>query len=115
MNDPYNLHRFVDAQESTYERARTELAAGQKRGHWIWFIFPQLKGLDMSAMSEEFGIASLDEAKAYIDHPVLGARLRECTQLVLNVEGLLVDQIFRISGQREIPILDDAVRPKHSG
>ena len=93
-NDPYNLRRFIDAQESVYERARAELAAGQKRGHWIWFIFPQLKGLGMSAMSEEFGISSLDEAKAYIDHPILGARLRECTQLVLNVEGRSVDRIF---------------------
>jgi uncharacterized protein (DUF1810 family) len=77
-----------------YERARAELAAGQKRGHWIWFIFPQLKGLGMSALSEEFGISSLDEAKAYIHHPVLGVRLRECTQLVLNVQGRSVDQIF---------------------
>jgi uncharacterized protein (DUF1810 family) len=94
MDDPYNLQRFVDAQESVYERARAELAAGQKRGHWIWFIFPQLKGLGMSAMSEEFGISSLDEAKAYIKHPILSVRLRECTRLVLNIENRSVDQIF---------------------
>jgi len=93
-SDPYNLQRFVEAQEPAYEAARAELAAGAKRGHWIWFIFPQLKGLGMSAMSQEFGLSSLDEAKAYISHPILGARLRECTRLVLNVEGRSVDQIF---------------------
>lgn len=93
-NDPYNLQRFVEAQESVYETARAELSAGSKRGHWIWFIFPQLTGLGMSAMSQAFGISSLDEARAYLNHPILGARLRECTQLVLNVQGRSVDQIF---------------------
>ncbi len=92
--DPYKLHRFVDAQKSVYARARAELSVGQKRGHWIWFIFPQFKGLGMSPISQEFGIDSLDEAKAYLNHPILGARLKECTQLVLNVEGRSVDQIF---------------------
>src|SRR6185437_14370810 len=93
-NDPYHLQRFVEAQESTYEAARAELSAGSKRGHWIWFIFPQLKSLGTSAMSQEFGISSMDEAKAYIRHPTLGPRLRECTQLVLNLEGRSVDEIF---------------------
>ena len=93
-NDSFNLQRFVDAQSSVYERAQAELAAGQKRGHWIWFIFPQLVGLGMSAMSQEFGISSLDEAKAYINHRVLGARLRGCTQFVLSIQGRSVDQIF---------------------
>jgi uncharacterized protein (DUF1810 family) len=93
-NDPYNLEHFIDAQNSVYERVRAELSAGQKQGHWIWFIFPQLRGLGMSAMSQEFGISSLDEAKAYINHPILGARLRECTQLVLNVQNRSVDEIF---------------------
>ena len=71
--DPYKLHRFVDAQEFVYARARAELSAGQKRGHWIWFIFPQFKGLGMSPMSQEFGIDSLDEAKAYLNHPIIEA------------------------------------------
>lgn len=93
-NDPYNLRRFVDAQTSTYQRVLTELSAGQKQGHWIWFIFPQLKGLGMSATSQEFGISSLDEAKAYLNHPNLGAHLKECTRLVLSVKGRSVDQIF---------------------
>jgi uncharacterized protein (DUF1810 family) len=93
-NDPYNLRRFVEAQNPVYERVLSELSAGEKRGHWIWFIFPQLAGLGMSAMSQEFGISSLDEARAYLNHPILGARLKECTQLVLNVQGRSVDQIF---------------------
>jgi uncharacterized protein (DUF1810 family) len=93
-NDPNNLQRFVEAQRAVYERVRAELSAGQKQGHWIWFIFPQLTGLGMSAMSEEFGISSLDEAKSYINHPILGERLRECTELVLNVQDRSVDQIF---------------------
>lgn len=93
-DDPYNLQRFLEAQETVYEAARSELSAGAKRGHWIWFVFPQLKGLGMSAMSQEFGITSLAEAKAYASHPILGARLRECTRLVLNIENRSVDEIF---------------------
>lgn len=93
-NDLYDLERFVTAQDSVYERVVAELRAGQKRGHWIWFIFPQLKGLGQSAMSMEFGIASRAEAQAYLQHPQLGPRLRECTELVLNVDGRSSAEIF---------------------
>ena len=77
MSDPYNLQRFVDAQESAYERARAELKAGLKDSHWIWFIFPQLKGLGRSSTAEYYGVGSIDEARAYLRHPVLGRRLEE--------------------------------------
>ena len=87
MNDPHNLQRFADAQSPLYEQVRTELRNGRKRGHWIWFVFPQLRGLGSSAMATAFGISSRQEAEAYLDHPVLGPRLRECTRLVNLVEG----------------------------
>ena len=94
MNDPYNLQRFVDAQNLVFEQVRTQLGAGQKRGHWMWFIFPQLKGLGHSEMAIRFAISSLDEAEAYLKHQILGSRLRECTRLVLLVEGRSINQIF---------------------
>ncbi|MBX3324409.1 MAG: DUF1810 domain-containing protein [Nitrospira sp.] len=94
MSDAYNLHRFLDAQERVYDTVLNELRAGRKSGHWIWFIFPQIIGLGHTAMAQQFAITSLDEAKAYLQHPVLGQRLRECTQLVLNVEGCSADEIF---------------------
>ena len=94
MNDPHNLQRFADAQSPLYEQVRTELRNGRKRGHWMWFIFPQLRGLGSSAMATAFGISSRQEAEAYLDHPVLGPRLRECTRLVNLVEGRAIDQIF---------------------
>jgi len=93
-NDPYNLQRFVDAQHSVFDRVLAELKQGRKRGHWIWFIFPQLKGLGHSANSEFFGISSLQEAAAYLQHPMLGPRLIECTQLVNAVEGRSAEEIF---------------------
>ncbi len=80
MADPFNLERFVDAQASVYEQVRRELTVGRKQSHWMWFVFPQIAGLGQSPMSVRFAIASLDEAKAYLAHPVLGARIRECTQ-----------------------------------
>ena len=80
MADPFNLERFVDAQAPVYEQVRREMAAGRKESHWMWFIFPQIAGLGQSPMSIRFAIASLDEAKAYLAHPVLGARLRECAR-----------------------------------
>ncbi|HBH81502.1 MAG TPA: DUF1810 domain-containing protein [Nitrospira sp.] len=94
MTDRYNLQRFLGAQEPVYDTVRAELQARRKSSHWIWFIFPQIAGLGHSNMAQQFAIASLDEAKAYLQHPVLGQRLRECTQLVLNVEGRSAEEIF---------------------
>ena len=94
MTDIYNLHRFLTAQAPVYNTVLAELRAGRKSSHWIWFIFPQIAGLGHSSMAQQFAIASLDEAKSYLQHPVLGQRLRECTQLVLNVEGRSADEIF---------------------
>jgi len=93
-DDPFNLQRFVDAQAPVYARVLAELRAGRKQSHWIWFIFPQIAGLGHSAMAEKYAIRSRDEAKAYLDHSVLGPRLNECTQLVLGVEGKTAVKIF---------------------
>lgn len=92
--DPYHLARFVDAQASTFAQARAELLAGQKRSHWMWFIFPQIKGLGSSPISLRFAITSLAEAQAYLDHPVLGPRLLDCTGLVNAHPERSVHQIF---------------------
>jgi len=81
--DPHDLRRFVDAQAPVYAQARGELAAGRKRSHWMWFVFPQLRGLGQSAMAHRYGIASRAEAVAYLDHSLLGARLVECCGLML--------------------------------
>lgn len=94
VDDPFELERFLKAQERVYESVLRELRGGRKRGHWIWFVFPQLEGLGWSHMSRRYGIGSLDEAKAYLAHPILGERLRECTRLVNAIEGRSVDQIF---------------------
>ncbi|HYL74531.1 MAG TPA: DUF1810 domain-containing protein [Bryobacteraceae bacterium] len=94
MNDPYHLQRFVDAQNPVFEEVCSELRAGRKESHWMWFVFPQLKGLGRSWMAEEFGISSLAEAEAYLQHAILGPRLRECTRLVNSVVGRSVEQIF---------------------
>lgn len=94
MADPFDLQRFVDAQAPVYAQVRAELAAGRKASHWMWFVFPQLKGLGFSAMAQHYGIASIAEAQAYWEHPVLGARLAECTELVLAVAGRSVHEIF---------------------
>lgn len=94
MPDPFNLERFVDAQTPVYERVRRELRTGRKESHWMWFIFPQIAGLGQSAMSIRFAIASLNEAKAYLAHPVLGPRLRESARLALDVEGRTAREIF---------------------
>ncbi len=90
----YDLQRFVDAQDPIYRQVCAELAAGAKTSHWMWFVFPQLKGLGRSATAEHFGIASKGEARAYLQHPVLGPRLSECTRIVLEVEGRTAAQIF---------------------
>lgn len=92
--DKYDLQRFVDAQASVIERVLAELRAGQKRSHWMWFVFPQIAGLGFSAMAQRYAIASLDEAKAYLAHPVLGPRLKECARAVLDVEGRSAHAIF---------------------
>lgn len=93
-NDPYNLQRFVEAQDRWYERVVKELTAGKKQSHWMWFIFPQLKGLGGSAMANLYAISSLEEAEAYLAHPLLGPHLTHCTRLVLLIEGRSIEQIF---------------------
>lgn len=90
----HDLQRFVDAQNPVYEQVVRELGAGRKRSHWMWFVFPQAAGLGASAMSQRYAIASLDEARAYLAHPVLGRRLRECAQLVLNAGAGSAEEIF---------------------
>jgi uncharacterized protein (DUF1810 family) len=92
--DPYNLQRFLDAQNPVFVRICSELRAGRKEGHWMWFIFPQIQGLGYSPIAQKFAISSLQEAKAYLDHPILGARLRECCRLVTQVEGRSIEEIF---------------------
>jgi uncharacterized protein (DUF1810 family) len=94
LDDPYNLQRFVDAQSLVYEAVRAELQAGCKRGHWMWFIFPQIRGLGHSAASLKFAISSREEAGAYLKHSILGPRLLECSRLVIDVEGRSVVEIF---------------------
>jgi uncharacterized protein (DUF1810 family) len=94
MGDPFDLDRFVRAQEPVLAQVRRELADGRKRTHWMWFIFPQLSGLGHSAMAQRYAIASLAEAQAYLEHPVLGPRLLECTALVNRVEGRSIHQIL---------------------
>ena len=90
----FDLERFVAAQNPVYAQVCRELRQGLKQGHWMWFIFPQLKGLGHSSMANRYGISSAAEARAYLAHPVLGPRLQECTSLVNNVEGVSVDDIF---------------------
>ena len=94
MTDPFNLQRFVQAQEPVMAQVRAELRAGRKRTHWMWFVFPQIAGLGHSATAQHFAIGSLDEAWAYLAHPVLGPRLAECAVLVAAVEGRSVHDIF---------------------
>ena len=93
-SDPFDLRRFVSAQAAVYRTAVDELRDGRKRGHWMWFVFPQLRGLGSSPMAARYGISSLDEARAYLAHEVLGPRLRECTRLVNEVQGRSIDEIF---------------------
>jgi uncharacterized protein (DUF1810 family) len=94
MTEHFDLGRFTDAQEQVYERVLAELSAGRKSSHWMWFIFPQLRGIGSSATAQRFGIESIDEARAYLAHPVLGARLRQCTQLTNAISGRSIEQIF---------------------
>ena len=94
VGDPFDLQRFVDAQERVYPTVLDELRAGRKRSHWIWFIFPQVGGLGSSPTAVRYAISSLDEARAYLRHDVLGPRLHECTQLVNAVQGRSIGEIF---------------------
>ncbi|WP_144138723.1 DUF1810 domain-containing protein [Paraburkholderia sp. BCC1884] len=94
MDDRYDLQRFVDAQNPVYAKVCDELAAGDKRSHWMWFVFPQIRGLGTSAMARRFAICSLQEAEAYLRHPLLGLRLYETTRLVNAVQGRSIEEIF---------------------
>lgn len=93
-HDPYNLERFVIAQDRVFKQVLSELQAGTKMSHWMWFVFPQIRGLGRSPISIEYAISSRDEALAYLQHPVLGSRLKECTRLVLQVESRSATDIF---------------------
>ncbi len=95
-HDPWRLERFTAAQDrgGTYRHAVAELRAGAKVSHWMWFVFPQVAGLGMSAMSSEYAISSLEEARAYLAHPVLGPRLRECARIVADTRGRTAEQVF---------------------
>ena len=92
--DPFNLQRFVDAQNSVYQQVCTELRHGQKESHWMWYIFPQIEGLGYSSLSRKYAISSREEAEAYLRHPILGPRLRECTDLVNQIAGRSAGKIF---------------------
>jgi len=94
MNTEFNLERFVQAQAPLYATVVKELKAGRKASHWMWFIFPQIAGLGSSVTAREFAIVSADEAAAYLAHPLLGKRLRECSALVLAIDGKQADEIF---------------------
>lgn len=89
QEDPFDLGRFVETQAGVHERALAELRAGRKRSHWMWFVFPQLQGLGHSAMAQRYGIGGLDEARAYLAHPLLGARLRECAAAIEGLDSRL--------------------------
>jgi uncharacterized protein (DUF1810 family) len=92
--DPYDLQRFVDAQRGVYARAEAELRAGRKESHWMWYIFPQIKGLGQSAMAQKYALSSVAEATDYLKHPELGTRVRECTRIVTAIDGRSAQVIF---------------------
>jgi len=94
MADPFDLQRFVEAQKRNYDDAFAELRAGRKTSHWMWYVFPQIAGLGSSAMAQTYAIGSLAEAKAYLAHPLLGPRLRECVAAVNAVSGRTAHEIF---------------------
>ena len=94
MSDPYDLSRFVDAQERVYDDAVSELRAGRKTSHWMWFVFPQIAGLGRSPTAQRYAIGSLGEAEAYVAHPVLGERLRESARILSELEGRSAEQVF---------------------
>jgi uncharacterized protein (DUF1810 family) len=94
MDDIYDLNRFVRAQENDYERALSEITSGQKRTHWMWYVFPQLDGLAFSPTAKRYAIKSIEEARAYLEHPILGPRLLNCAEAVVAVEGRSATEIF---------------------
>src|SRR6202140_3845811 len=94
MSDRFDLERFVEAQAGVYERVCAELRAGEKRSHWMWFVFPQIRGLGSSEMAARYAISGREEARAYLDHPVRGARLQECAGIVVGREGKSAEEIF---------------------
>src|SRR4051812_34594785 len=93
-NDPHNLNRFIQAQTGVYDQALVEIRGGRKQSHWMWYIFPQIDGLGFSSTSRRYSIKSAAEAKAYLDHPLLGPRLLECAEATLRVEGRSAFEIF---------------------
>ncbi len=129
MTDPFNLQRFVDAQAPVYAEVLDELCAGAKTTHWMWFVFPQLKELGKSPLAKNYGIASLAEALAYLEHPLLGQRLLECTERLLAVQGKTALEIlgtpddlkFRscmtlfMAAKPDLPIWDAALRKYFGG
>lgn len=94
FDDPFNLYRFTSAQEGIYDHALSEIRNGQKRSHWMWYIFPQIDGLGRSATAKQYAIKSLAEAREYLNHTVLGARLLECAETLLDIEGRSATDIF---------------------
>jgi uncharacterized protein (DUF1810 family) len=93
-DDPYNLSRFLQAQADDYEQALAEIRSGRKRTHWMWYVFPQIDGLAFSSTSKFYSIKSIEEARAYLAHPILGPRLQECAEAILGVEGRSATEIF---------------------
>jgi uncharacterized protein (DUF1810 family) len=94
FNDPHDLRRFVDAQSDNYDQALSEIKAGHKRSHWMWYVFPQYEGLGRSSMAQRYSIKGLAEAEAYLRHPLLGPRLVECAEALLALEGRSAHEIF---------------------
>ncbi|MCI3945278.1 calpastatin [Pseudomonas syringae] len=94
MNDAYNLQRFVNAQQLVFQQVLTELEAGHKRSHWMWFVFPQIQGLGHSDMAQRYAISDLDEACAYLQHPLLGTRLEQCASIIVPQVGRTARQMF---------------------
>ncbi len=94
VSDPFDLRRFVDAQAHTYDQALAELRAGEKRTHWMWFVFPQVAGLGRSGMAQRFAISGLEEARAYLSHPMLGRRLVECARALTDLDTGDPERVF---------------------
>ena len=94
MEDTYNLQRFLAAQAQVYSQVQQELRSGRKDSHWMWFIFPQFTGLGSSAMAAKYAIRSIEEARAYLQHSILGSRIRECSQLLLQIDGHSIEEIM---------------------